>query len=115
VAKYTKRNLMHETVRLAAFSGILKAQEEVLGPFFWSLPCILLARALLWDLSVQKGDDDTDPYAGNVIGSGDAIIFTDVFDVAFDVAFDEVSVNRSGRYCHKIKHYSSTRNPSFPS
>jgi hypothetical protein len=52
--EYLRRDLTYKDDRLAAFSGILSAEEDILGTFRWGLPCKLLARALLWELSFSK-------------------------------------------------------------
>ncbi|KAH7079381.1 hypothetical protein BKA63DRAFT_376843, partial [Paraphoma chrysanthemicola] len=44
---YLKRVLSFESDILNAFSGILSAQESVLGEFYWGLPLSLFVRSLL--------------------------------------------------------------------
>lgn len=44
---YMRRVLSYDTDALSAYSGIVKAQSRILGPFHWGLPLALFARALL--------------------------------------------------------------------
>jgi hypothetical protein len=104
--EYIKRRLTYESDRPEAFSGLLKAQERTLGPFVWALPCKLLAKALLWDLSVN----DYGPahrLANPVVGLHSDSVYSRIAD--------KVLIDQGVHSATRQIHYSSLRCPGFPS